>query len=529
LRSSTPAFAFAVAVGLIAACGDDSGGKDKTDAGTGTDSGLPADAGSTDGKVPGVDSGKTPDGAVTDGAVTDAGSLPVDAGAGSAPTLSTATAKQAGRFGTDLLVDVTGSDADKDIDLVSVVLLDKAGVQIGTERRLPIDPPITAVQGSAKFTLTGALEGQTELGTAKVTLLDKRGVASGTIDAAITAQPVLAAGAACDATFATNRCGEGLGCKGTGAAKTCSAGEAPTVTKVGYFDDELGRRIVIEGTDPDADAAKYTVSFLQEDGETAVLYDLDGDPSTPGLPSLTVVNGESAGVTSFFFRVTPDEEFVKLVKRVGVTVSDARSTANTSPVVKSDVIKAAPSKSSGAGCSLHAFDYCKGTAQSPLVCTPQGSDGVCKPLAMARTAACTAAPTLNPGSNALSVRGKLGQASLWDTPAACSAAKSMPDAVVKFVLASTAAKVTLTTDFSYTSFNSEITLFKSSGTAGCGEIPDDQPTWCQADAIVDGLISGPQPTLVLENLEAGSYFVLVDSFPSLEATGELFQLDVKVE
>jgi len=43
------------------------------------------------------------------------------------------------------------------------------------------------------------------------------------------------------------------------------------------------------------------------------------------------------------------------------------------------------------------------------------------------------------------------------------------------------------------------------------------------------VISGPQPTLVVENLYGGSYFVLVDSFPSFEANGDLFQLNVTVE
>jgi len=528
-RSSTPAIAFALAVGLIA-CGDDAGGG-KADSGQTPDAAVPADAGATDGKVQTGDSGGTDSGgAKSDGATPDS-ATPTDAASSAPPSLTTATAKQVGRFGTDLLIEVAGSDADKNLDLVGVVLLDKDGAQLGNERRLPIDPPITKVDGTAKLMLSGALEGQTVLGTAKITLIDRLGAGSNTIDAAIGAQTVAAAGASCDATFVLNRCGEGLGCKGAGTATTCSPGEAPKITKVGYFDDELGRRIVIEGTDADADVAKYTVRFLAEDGTTAVPYDLDADPSTMSVSSLTVVNGESAGQTSFFFRVTPDQEFVKLVKRVGITVSDARaSTAvptNTSTELVSEVIKAATARASGAACTLHGFDVCKGAM--PLVCSPQGNDGVCKTVSSARTAACNTAPSLIPGSNMLSVRGKLSGASLWDSLDCSPDVKNQPDAVVKFNLATDAAKVTLTTDFAYTSFNSELTLFRSPG-GGCGDIPPNQPvSWCATDAYTDGLISGPQPTMVVENLAAGSYFVLVDSFPSFESTGELFQLDVKVE
>lgn len=521
-RSSTQALLAALTVGLIAACGDDGGGaKPQPDGGQqpGLDGATPQDSGVTDSKVTLADTGAGD----TDSARPDSGGGAVDAGKGTAPLLTTATAKQVGRFGFDLRVDLTATDPDKDITSVSLSLFDKNAVAIGTERIVPLDTPITMATGSSSATLAGVLEQHlTDFGSVKVAVIDSRMVRTEQTTATITAQPVSAEGASCDATFVTNRCAAGFGCKGTGSATKCSAGAPPTLSRVGYFTDTLGPRIVMEGSDPDGDVATYTIRFLNE-ASAEVPYDLDGDPTTPSVATFTTTVGSTSGATDFFFRFTPSEDLTNLVKKVGVKVSDSRATNNVSEEKISAVLGPAPSKTNNAACDLHGFDYCSGTA--PLVCTATSATaGNCKALAMARTTACKAA-TVVTSSGTTSVQGKLGQASLWNTPAACSAAQNQPDAVVGLSLAAPAAKVTLTTNFPYTSFNSELTLLKA-----CDEIPLDQATnWCSSDQVTEGLISGPQPTLVLENVPAGSYYVLVDSFPSFELPGQLFQLNVTVE
>lgn len=533
-RSSTQALLAALTVGLIAACGDDGGSKPQPDGGQqpGVDSSTPApDSGLTDSQVtPPTDTGTpNPDSGRTDAGV-------VDAGRGTAPTLTTATAKQAGRFGFDLRVDVTATDPDKDITSVSISLFDKSNAAIGTERIVPLDTPIAMPTGNSSVTLTGVLEQNlTDFGLAKVTLVDGRMVRSATVDATIATQPVLADGASCDATFAANRCATGFGCKGTGSATKCSAGVAPTLSKVGYFKDDpaLPPRIVMEGSDPDGDVATYTVRFLN-DSNAEVPYDLDGDPTTPSVATFTTTVGSTDGATDFYFRFTPSDDFVTTVSKVGIKVSDGRATGNTSAEKISESIKAAPSKTSGAVCDLHGFDFCKGTVQAPLVCSATSATaGSCKAVSTARMAACASATTIRPtGNGSYSATGKLGLSSLWDAPEGCSSAKNQPDSVIKLLLDSPATKVTLTTNVPFTSFDSDLYLiqkFDQAPSLTDPRTPSSADLWCQADAYTDGSPSGRQPTLVLNNLAAGDYCVVIDSYPWLEAPGELFQLNVTVE
>jgi hypothetical protein len=535
-RSSTEAILAALTVGLIAACGSDGGGKTEVDAGQnpGPDSSAPADSSVTDSKVTPSDTGTTdtPDGGKSDAAI-------VDAGKGTAPTLTTATAKQVGRFGYDLRVDLTATDPDKDITSVSISLFDKNAAAIGTERIVPLDTAITTATGSSSVTLAGVLEQNlADFGVAKVTLIDGRMVRSATLDATIATQAVVAENAACDATFVANRCGTGFGCKGAGTSKTCSAGVPPTLSRVGYFKDDpsLPPRIVIEGSDPDGDVATYTIRFLNS-SSAEVPYDLDGDPTTPSVATFTTTVGDTDGATDFFFRFTPSDDFVNPtlgITRIGVKVSDGRATNNTSAEKISEDLKASPPKSSGAGCDLHGFDYCKGTTMAPLVCTPTSATaGSCKTVTAARTSACSAATVVRPsGSGTFSVTGKLSLASLWDAPEGCSSAKNTPDSLIKLVLDVPATKVTLTTNVPYTSFDSDLYVLEKCDQAPVLTDPRTPATtdpWCLADAYTDGSPSGRQPTLVLNNVAAEDYFVVIDSYPWLEAPGELFQLNVTVE
>jgi len=138
----------------------------------------------------------------------------------------------------------------------------------------------------------------------------------------------------------------------------------------------------------------------------------------------------------------------------------------------------------------------------------------------ARTRACTAALVLDPAKNITTVRGNVAGPSLWDAPAGCTLGDSsnQNEALIKLVLTAPAAKVTLSTDNAFTAFDSTVYAI-----AKCEDAP--VIAWC-ADDPLQGKGSGG--VLVLTNLAAGSYFLIVDSF-NVDSSGSTFQVDVKVE
>ncbi|MDB4987190.1 MAG: hypothetical protein JWN04_2368 [Myxococcaceae bacterium] len=529
LRSNTGARALILTVGFVAACGG-SDSKSDPDAGgsNGPDGSTPVDASTPD-------TGTIKTDAATDGGKSDA--AVVDAGIGTAPTLTTVTATQVGLSGSDLRIDFTGSDPDKDIKLVQFSVFDSANRQVGTDYRLPIATPITGISGTSHALQEGALGaaalmGHTDFKTVRVSLLDSRGVASDDTEVTIAVQTEVALGGSCDPTFLTNRCMSGLGCKGA-TAKTCSAGEAPTVASVGYYNDVLGPRILIVGSDPDGDVKTFTLRYLDASGQP-VVWDDDNDSTTPPSGSFTGPVGSAEGMTDFFSRFAPSDAFLSTVAKVGITVNDSRATANSSAEKISNSVGPAPIKGSGATCDPRGFDFCSGTLAAPLVCAPNGASNRCTAVATARTNACNAAATLNPSTGNLSVQGSVALVSLWDQPVGCSASSAPePDALVKLVLTEPATKVTLSTDTPYTSFDTELYVLRS-----CTDTPSiyDPRTgapmdlWCNDNQQAsNGDITNVKSVLVLNNLAAGTYFIVVDSSPSADLSGSLFEVDVTVE
>jgi hypothetical protein len=512
------------------ACGDDGGKKDQdanvADTGTESEAGTNApDASQADGGMDAAQRTDAGDSAVAADAGRDAR---VDAAVNAVPTLTTATARQVGRYGDDLRVDVSGSDAAKDIAAVALSLLNSAGAPIGAERVVALGTPITQPTGMSYVMVSrlfemgamGAIDVNT-LATVKVTLVDGAGQRSSTLDAPMTKQPVVAESGACDDSYLQNRCATGLGCKGT--PKTCKSGEAPVLTRVGYFDDELGRRILMEGTDPDGDVKTYKVTFLDMN-DAPLMIDIDNDEATLESSFVGDVAATSQG-TSYSVRRETSEEFVKLVKKVVVTMTDSGNRA--SAPVTSNLIGPAPSKNNGVACDPKGFDRCA----AGTVCATTGSTSRCTILGAARTTACSAALVLNPAAGINSVRGSIKQPSLWDTPAGCTGTEiNQSDAVVKLLLAEPAARVVITTDNPYTAFDSVLYALQA-----CGDSPtiwdprksDMTDFWCLPDQEVP--VKKPQPILELKNLEAGDYFIVVESQPSTDTTGDGFQLDVTVD
>ncbi|HEX6244011.1 MAG TPA: hypothetical protein VFZ61_24010, partial [Polyangiales bacterium] len=168
---------------------------------------------------------------------------------------------------------------------------------------------------------------------------------------------------------------------------------------------------------------------------------------------------------------------------------------------------------------IRTFDRCA-TNTVCLATSATSKTYTCTAINSARTRSCTAALVLEPAKGVTSVRGNVVAPSLWDAPAGCVLGDptGQAETVVKLVLASAATKVTLSTNNAGTSFDT--TLYAM---AKC----DDAPVlaWCE-DYALDRKASGAE--LVLSNLAAGSYFVVVDSF-NVSLAGSTFQLDVKVE
>lgn len=531
-RSATHALVFAaLTVGLVASCGDDSGGKDNVDGGPrpGPDGSILRDGAAADAQVA-ID-GATPDGGKPDAST-------VDAGKGAAPVLTMATARQAGRTGADLRIDFSASDTDKDIRNVVVEVFKADGTQIGAKQEVPLGAPIAGTSGESWALFEGLLDQQDAFDKAKVSLVDGRGVASEVLDVTVTKQPIVSEGASCDATFAANRCAPGFGCKGAAAATKCTAGEPPTLAAVGYFRDELGGRVVLKGTDPDGDVASFTITFLGAN-DMPLLVDLDGEVSDTIPPTSTFTKEVTAsGSVDFYYRFTLADSFSPDVAKVSVTVSDSRATNNVSNV-KTAAREATPIKTTGATCDPNpaGFDYCKGTPQAPLVCATTGAASKCTAVKTARMNACNAALLLDPASGKSSVTGKIS-ASLWDAPAGCSGGTevtSRPDSLVQLVLKEAATKVTLTTDFPYTTFDTvlyALTACDAVPTVFDPRVQDSTDLWCTDDqAEVAGEPKNTHGILELMNLAAGSYFIVVDSasIPEDTQAGALFQLNVTVE
>lgn len=499
-------------------------GKQDADASTGRDGGgRTRDAGSSDaGADPNPDAGDPDGGTQAGDAGTDA-TVGEGGTSGGAPALDEVTARQAGRFGEDLRIDVVGTDLDGDCVALRLRAFLKSGDQIKVSdsmvdgaSEIPLAVVLPAKPDASSYVVLRQLfAANASLDHVEVTLVDAAGLTSETLTADVMPQPVLDDGELCDTSYIENRCADGYGCKGT-APSVCMAGEAPKLTRVKYFNDELGTRILVEGTDADLDFKTYTLDLLDAQ-DSPVMIDTDND-AVPDTSSFTLTPEVTWSGTKFFFRSDQGETFADTVVKVRITAVD-RGGLTSDPVVA--VQEVAPTKNAGQSCDIRGFDRCVSTA----VCL-SGNGGKtysCTPYSTARSRACNAALTLDPSKGMTSVRGSISDPSLWDAPDGCVLGNDptgQPEAVVKLVLTEPAAKVTLSTNNAYTSFDSSLyAMSKCDGTPLIA--------WCEDDSLDKQSISAE---MVLTNLAAATYYVVVDSFNAyLPGSGTTFQLDVSVE
>jgi hypothetical protein len=427
------------------------------------------------------------------------------------PTLLTARASQVGRFGGNLRIDVTALRGPNDTVALSVELFNSVGAAIGSTLQVPLDAPIELAQGAASATISGLFARNAELSGVRVRLVDDERVVSESLTVTIDRQPTLLADASCDPAFVQNRCAEGLGCKGTGEAKTCQPGEAPVLARAGYYDDALGPRIIFEGTDGDADVISYRIRFLDGEGD-AVFIDDDSFDGTGPVDRVTASMSPQTSSVFFALRV-PSEVLLQQVASIAVTVLDSNDTPSNEILATKGP---APLRGLESECDARGFTLCSDNAS----CSNFGDQHRCALPSVAQQSACEAAMVLNPAAGMTRVRGSL-RSSLWDPPAGCSTPQaSQPDRVVKLVLANAASRVVLSTDHAYTSFDSALYLLTA-----CTEAPllstcsDDQPP----------PLSSPLAVLTLTDLAAGEYYVVVDSLLSGLLAGDTFELTATLE
>ena len=454
------------------------------------------------------DAGEEPDGGHMESPDLSVVELPDGGGpAPMPPVLVSAMARQAGRFGDDVRIDLVGRDVDGDASSLDVTFLDVDGAELSLydldadgvldsgNALVPLAAPITGVSDAPAYVSFARLRGaHPELATVRVVLVDALDARSAALDATVSVQPVLALDALCDSVFVDNRCEDGLGCRGAVPA-VCTAGVAPSIVRAVYVTHPAGAQVLVEGTDADDDVSQIDIAFFDGTG-TPIPLDLDAD-GTPEATSFAADARDTSSRGTFFYRFAASAYFAGAVPRVSVLARDRGG--RTSEPVFAD-LTAPAARSVGETCDARGFDSCRVSVCSPGVV---GATNRCVEVDAARRTACTEALTVDVTSGAGMVRGELHEPSLWDAPAGCSSGDptARPEAAVRFVLAAPASRVVLSTNNAYTNFDSTLYAF-----AGCAGAPI--VAWCADDRPTEerSLLA----TLELGALPAGEYFVVVD-------------------
>jgi len=437
---------------------------------------------------------------------------------GVAPTLTSVKANVHGAQGLNLRLTLIGSDNDKDIDRVRLRLFDDAGQPLNAFRSGLSDTPDTHetvlsfdvasdVTNKKDILATATLRNifpAYEPASVEVALIDSNGFESSFVESDVIAQDILNQGEACDETYTENRCQPGLGCR----EAQCKDGLPPEVTKVAYLNGQGGTRILVTGTEPEDDIDSVLIEFLDNAG-SPVLIDLDSD-EVPESDSFVLNAQGSSTDGTFFVRLDPSGEFESQVKQIAVTATDLFDHEGARKTTK---LVASPIRSTGQGCDPRGFDVCN--ANSACVQATNGTTWSCRDKNQLRKAECSAAPEL--ALDGTPLVGFADGGSLFDAPSGCSSGDptGRAEGVVRLILESPAAKLTLSTNNPGTSFDTVLYLVKA-----CGETTD-APLGC-----ADESEASAAATLELDLVPAGNYLVVIDSWG---ATAGEFVLTATIE
>lgn len=290
-----------------------------------------------------------------------------------------------------------------------------------------------------------------------------------------------------------------------GAAPGSEAGgptQEPGTLEIGrlaYLAFSNGPKTLIEGTSATPnERVTLLVEFL--DSAFAPISVNDGaEGSTSFLELLAISNSQG----EFFTAIQSIEGFDTNVRAMRVTATGFDGTS-TKPVTAP--LTQAPVRPAGEACDRHGFDVC--AAQN--VCAPTEGQTRCVAESTYRASTCANAPLLAPASGVARVKGRTDSPTLWDAPVGCvqSGALGMPypQGFARLHL-DAASTVALTTEDPETDVDTVLFVLD-----GCGE-RKTKPLACN-----DDVVGSSSSTVVLEDLPAGDYVVVVQAATSAEGS-----------
>jgi hypothetical protein len=440
------------------------------------------------------------------GALGETGGGPAEASA--SLTLTSATAHVDGRRGQDVRISVTGTQAGAGLASVGVTVLDAAGNWVqwfSTRHDSELDsatgyvvPPGLPTDANFSFDIVVPFTNATlTWAQAKIVLFDRTDAVSNELLIPVQAQPQRKQDEACDPTSKADRCNSGLDCNTT--SSTCVGHGGPSLTQIAYLTTANGTVMLGLGGDNADDIQSVNIQFYDASG-APVLVDLDNDQSSPHKATSFV---ETAGLSSssgaFTFSITPAETFSAIVKKVGLTPTDA---ANITGSTLTTTLSTQPSRGSGQSCDIYGFDFCSGSA----ACGPglPGANNICQPVGSMQGAACKAAPVIDISDpTTFLVTGYSQGASVWEPPSDCvsSFSPGRPESIVRLHVPTKTASITLSTDRRETQIDTVVYVISACGSA------NPKIFGCNDDGKAGNLTS----MLTLTDVAAGDYYVIIDS------------------
>ncbi|MBX3216607.1 MAG: hypothetical protein KF850_31515 [Labilithrix sp.] len=446
---------------------------------------------------------------------------PGDPGTPAVPGLSSASFRNIGRRGEDIVIHVAGTDAAMRTSAAHVRFTDDAdapvkaldsdwdGVADAAESTFRFD---VSTLGSATFegtiTIPSAFGPTSKVKKAFVALEDEAGARSAEIAATMTFQALKIDNEPCDPQQIESRCEAGLACGGTPAI--CQPGSAPAITKAAYIGG-ASPKMVFRGEEPDEDIASISVEFLDSSNQPkTVVLTGEGQDGTSGSSVVIDAEGSAFG-TTFFVEAFPAPSFVSQVPRIAATAADRVGRTSTRLITPLTTL---PARSTGQVCDPDGFDACSSSA----VCFPgiRSERNTCRAAASTRTQKCKDAPGLDPAKGVTRAYGAVSGVSLWDAPTGCvpNDATGRPEAAVQLHLAAPAPTLRITTALPETSFDTAVYLIPSCAASSAAALG------CNDDA------KGYASELVLQNVPAGDYTIVVES---VQRRGGRFGVAVSTE
>ncbi|HVW25397.1 MAG TPA: hypothetical protein VHC69_08500 [Polyangiaceae bacterium] len=425
------------------------------------------------------------------------------------PAADTFDAHVTGRFGDDITLSASGTDAEGDVlflsasfendsgDPVAVFDTHWDGMPDSNEDRLLFD---TSLLGKTRFdgtvTLAGFATRFPDATHLTLHLEDAAGHLSPDKSLSIGQQVEKKQGESCDPDIVASRCERGLACTGTKA--TCQPGTTPALVNALYMRASDGPRLLATGGDDADNIAALRLQFFDNSG-APVKIDLDGDQ----IPDADTWDLDAYGASdhgTFFLKDQLGLGFETVSPKMKITpIDDSGNTGST----KSIAISAPFEQADKHSCDPRGFDTC--SAQS--LCAPGivGATNACTPTTTVRQTVCSAAPVLDPTTSVTTAYGRAAGVSMWDPPAGCTQADFIdrPEGLVKIHLPNDVHHLTVSTAVPETRSDTVIYLIADSA-PDCGS-PVTTKTPCNDDT------QGYSSTLTVADVPAGDYLVVVDS------------------